>query len=71
MKIAEKDIIHIEKALGVKLYEHQVNYLLDEGELDEKGLPKEMQGGSEVDASTSHALLLRNNIDNGPIDEMG
>ncbi len=33
MKITKEDIPHIEKALGLKLYEHQVNYLLDEGEL--------------------------------------
>jgi len=31
LKITEEVIPHIEKALGIKLYEHQVNYLLDKG----------------------------------------
>lgn len=33
MKITEQLIPHIEKAIGFKLYEHQVNYLLDKGGL--------------------------------------
>lgn len=33
MKITGEYIPHIENALGLELYDHQVNYLLDKGEL--------------------------------------
>lgn len=34
MAITEKLIPHIEQAMGYKLYDHQVNYLLDKGKLE-------------------------------------
>lgn len=33
MEITEQVIPHIEKAIGFKLYVHQVNYLMDKGSL--------------------------------------
>ncbi|MBQ0139517.1 MAG: hypothetical protein KBT36_09485 [Kurthia sp.] len=53
MKITEKDIPNIEKVLGLKLCEHQINYLLNGEEI-----PKEMQTGSEAEKRVAYSIKL-------------